>query len=38
MQIRKCALCNIEISINSKCNLCKECIKAADCCIGLERI
>lgn len=38
MQNQKCALCDTDISTDSKCSLCKDCIKTADCCIGLEKI
>ena len=38
MNERKCALCDIDLSINTSISLCTECLKCADCCIGLEKM
>ena len=35
---RQCALCEEKLSPASQLNICSECIKLADCCIGLERL
>ena len=38
MNDKKCALCNENLSNQSSINLCKDCLKCADCCVGLEKI
>lgn len=35
---KECALCQCSLPENSELNICSECIKSADCCIGLEKI
>ena len=35
---KKCALCGLILQPNCPVNLCTECVKCADCCIGLEDI
>ena len=35
---RQCALCEKNLSPANQLNICSECIKLADCCIGLERL
>jgi hypothetical protein len=35
---KKCALCGLRLQRNCPVNLCTECVKYADCCIGLEDI
>jgi hypothetical protein len=37
-QKKKCALCECSLPENNELNICGECIKSADCCIGLEKI
>lgn len=36
MNERKCVLCNNILSIKDPISLCADCLKCADCCIGLE--
>lgn len=38
MENKRCALCEVKILIDSPISLCNECLKCADCCIGLEKI
>jgi hypothetical protein len=35
---KKCALCECSLPENNELNICGECVKSADCCIGLEKI
>ena len=35
---RQCALCEKNLSPATQLNICSECIKLADCCIGLEKL
>jgi hypothetical protein len=35
---RKCPLCGFSLATTCELNLCSECIKSADCCVGLEKI
>ena len=35
---RECPLCGFSLPTTSELNLCSECIKSADCCVGLEKI
>jgi hypothetical protein len=35
---KECALCECSLPENSELNLCNECIKSADCCVGLEKL
>jgi hypothetical protein len=35
---RECSLCGFSLPTTSELNLCSECIKSADCCVGLEKI
>ena len=35
---KECALCQCSLPGNSELNICSECMKSADCCIGLEKI
>jgi hypothetical protein len=35
---KKCALCECSLPESNGLNICGECIKSADCCIGLEKI
>lgn len=38
MNNKICALCEADLDINSHVKLCNECLKCADCCIGLEKL
>lgn len=38
MSDKKCALCTVILSKESHISICKDCLKCADCCIGLEKI
>ena len=35
---RKCALCEITLPTESAINICENCLKNADCCVGLENL
>lgn len=35
---KKCALCEDTLPIESAINICENCIKSADCCVGLENL
>lgn len=35
---RKCALCEIALPPESAINICENCLKNADCCVGLENL
>ena len=35
---RECPLCGDSLKMEDELNLCSECIKSVDCCIGLEKI
>lgn len=34
---RKCALCECDLPEDAAVSICNDCIKNADCCIGLEK-
>jgi hypothetical protein len=36
--IKQCALCETALPMESEINICNECIKCADCCVGLEKL
>jgi len=36
--IKECALCGAALPVKSEISLCDECIKCADCCVGLEKL
>jgi hypothetical protein len=36
--VKKCPLCGLLIQPESELNLCSDCLRNADCCVGLERI
>ena len=35
---KECPLCGCSLPTTNELNLCPECIKSADCCVGLEKI
>jgi len=35
---RECPLCGESLQTDNELSLCSECIKSADCCVGLEKI
>ena len=35
---KECALCQCLLPENSELHICSECIKSADCCVGLEKL
>ncbi len=35
---RKCALCEVLLPDGSSINICDNCLKNADCCVGLENL
>lgn len=35
---KKCALCMIDLPTESNVSICSECMKCADCCVGLEKL
>jgi ribosomal protein S14 len=35
---KQCQLCGCSLPITTELNLCLQCIKSADCCVGLEKI
>lgn len=35
---KKCALCEDTLPSESAVNICENCIKSADCCVGLENL
>ena len=35
---RKCALCEITLRTESAISICENCLKNADCCVGLENL
>ncbi len=35
---KKCALCEEVLPLSSGINICENCIKSADCCVGLENL
>ncbi len=35
---RECPLCGFSLPTTNELSLCPECIKSADCCVGLEKI
>jgi hypothetical protein len=35
---RKCALCEVSLPNGSSINICENCLKNADCCVGLENL
>ncbi len=35
---KKCALCEGTLPTESPVNICENCIKSADCCVGLENL
>jgi len=36
--LKKCPLCGLSLPTINELSLCPECIKSADCCVGLEKI
>ncbi len=39
LQSRKeCALCGTTLPVGSEVSICNECMKCADCCVGLEKL
>jgi len=39
MEKRTCKLCDVDLTgKNAQVSLCADCLKCADCCIGLEKI
>ncbi len=38
MNEKNCALCDSNLPLNSSISLCNDCLKCADCCIGLEKM
>jgi len=37
-QERECALCGTHLPPGTVISICNECIKTADCCVGLEKL
>ena len=35
---KECALCGITLPVGSEVSICDECMKCADCCVGLEKM
>ncbi|MEW5840135.1 hypothetical protein [Nitrososphaera sp.] len=35
---KECALCGTTLPLGSEVRLCGECMKCADCCVGLEKL
>ena len=35
---KECALCGTTLPIGAEVSLCNECMKCADCCVGLEKL
>ncbi len=35
---KKCALCENTLPLKNSINICENCIKSADCCVGLENL
>jgi len=35
---RKCALCEVSLPNGNSINICENCLKNADCCVGLENL
>ncbi len=38
MNDRRCVLCNGELPANPLTSLCSDCLRYADCCVGLEKM
>ncbi|WP_158385291.1 hypothetical protein [Candidatus Nitrososphaera evergladensis] len=37
-QRKECALCGTTLPVGSEVSICGECMKCADCCVGLESL
>ncbi|HEV8406222.1 MAG TPA: hypothetical protein VGQ13_10015 [Nitrososphaera sp.] len=35
---KECALCGTSLPVGSEVSICIECMKCADCCVGLEKM
>jgi hypothetical protein len=35
---KECALCATTLPVESEISICNDCIKCADCCVGLEKL
>lgn len=35
---KECALCGTTLPVGSEVSICNECMKCADCCVGLEKL
>jgi hypothetical protein len=35
---KECALCGTMLPLESEVSICSECMKCADCCVGLEKL